>query len=510
MSFIEHEETIECKEAAWPSATVVIGNPPFLGNKRMRKELGETYTAALRNAYRGRVPGGADLVCYWFAKAKDQIETSGLGAAGLVATNSIRSGANREVLDTIVQTTRIFEAWSDEPWVNEGAAVRVSLVAFGGAHTTTKLNGIAVDGISSDLLVMQTSEHIDGSERPVKLDANVGVSFQGAVLVGDFEITQQTAVEWLRLPNSHGQPNSEVLKPLCNGRDINSRGRDMWVVDFNRRTKEQAMMFEKPFEYVEKTVKPQRADNTRRVRREQWWIHGEHGGGFRAAIAGHARYIATSQVSKHRIFVWLPVAVCPHQTVIVFARSDDTTLGVLQSRIHELWSLHMGSWMGKGNDPRYTPTTCFSTFPFPDGLAPNNGVAGIEATDDGVAIPRDLTKPGTRAHAIAIGQAAKTLVDRRDQYLNPPEWTERVPGAVPVGRTVSPYPDRIIPKTGHDSDLQERALTKLYNNKPAWLRGLHEALDGAVASAYEWADYTPAMPDEEITERLLALNLGVQ
>jgi type II restriction/modification system DNA methylase subunit YeeA len=109
-------------EAPWPKASVVIGNPPFLGDKKMRAELGDAYTTTLRKVYEGRVPGGADLVCYWFEKARAEIESNGLGAAGLVATNSIRGGKNRVVLDAIARTTRIFEAWSDEGWVNDGAA----------------------------------------------------------------------------------------------------------------------------------------------------------------------------------------------------------------------------------------------------------------------------------------------------------------------------------------------------------------------------------------------------
>ena len=95
----------------------------------------------------------------------------------------------------------------------------------------------------------------------------------------------------------------------------------------------------------------------------------------------------------------------------------------------------------------------------------------------------------------------------REAWLNPPEWTQRVPEVIPLGMTVSPYPDRILPKDGHEKDLAERTLTKLYNQRPAWLDAAHKELDTAVAAAYGWADYTPDMPDEEILKRLLALNL---
>jgi hypothetical protein len=117
-------------EAEWPQADVIVGNPPFLGGSKKRGELGADYFDALNAVYADAVPGGADLVCYWFHKARKQILAGKLQAAGFVATNSIRGGANRAVLDAIVADTRIFEAWSDEPWVNEGAAVRVSLIGF--------------------------------------------------------------------------------------------------------------------------------------------------------------------------------------------------------------------------------------------------------------------------------------------------------------------------------------------------------------------------------------------
>ncbi len=118
--------------------------------------------------------------------------------------------------------------------------------------------------------------------------------------------------------------------------------------------------------------------------------------------------------------------------------------------------------------------------------------------------------------ATAIAEAAKRLVDLRDNWLNPPEWTQRVPEVIPLGMTSSPYPDRIVPKFGiSESDateLQKRTLTNLYNQRAAgkaqWLASAHADLDQAVAAAYGWADYTAAMPDEEILARLLALNLA--
>jgi type II restriction/modification system DNA methylase subunit YeeA len=154
---IEHRDALlnpDGSEAEWPAADVITGNPPFLGDKVMRGELGDSYVVTVRRIYAGRVPGGADFVTYWFEKARAQIAAGLTQAAGLVATNSIRGGANRKVLERIAETTRIFEAWSDEPWVNEGAAVRVSLVGFGpffGVDRSSRLDGRPVATIHADL-----------------------------------------------------------------------------------------------------------------------------------------------------------------------------------------------------------------------------------------------------------------------------------------------------------------------------------------------------------------------
>ena len=113
-----------------------------------------------------------------------------------------------------------------------------------------------------------------------------------------------------------------------------------------------------------------------------------------------------------------------------------------------------------------------------------------------------------RTHAEAIARAAYRLNALREAWLNPPAWTERVPEVIPLGLQTSPYPDRIVARPGHEKDLAERTLTRLYNQRPAWLHAAHQSLDEAVVVAYGWADYTPDMPDGEILKRLLALNLA--
>ncbi len=525
-------------EAVWPKASVVIGNPPFLGVSRKRSELGEAYTRALDAVYAPGVPGGADLVCYWFAKALKAIETQGLGAAGLVATNSIRGGASRKVLQAITGRSRIYDAWSDEPWVNEGAAVRVSLVAFGHADDA-QLNGLAVAQIYADLTAPKTAGDLLDVSQANTLRSNLGASFQGASKKAKFEIDAELARDWLRLPNPHGRPNSEVLKPWANGFELSRGPQHQWIIDFGiSLTEGESALYESPFSYVLQVVKPERLLNNREAYRKFWWRFAEPRPGLRTAFKPLSRFIATVAHSKYRFFVWLPVTTSPDQALITVARADDTTLGLLHSRFHELWSLRMGTSLE--DRPRYTPTTCFETFPFPEGLTPaDTAHQQTEAMEGGALIPAGLsagipaaptgasasnvplaqsnhaqeaikniaTETTLRIHAEAIARAAKRLNDLREAWLNPPEWTERVPEVIPLGMQTSPYPDRIVAKFGHEKDLAERTLTKLYNQRPVWLHAAHQTLDAAVAAAYSWADYTAEMPDEEILKRLLALNL---
>jgi len=161
---------------------------------------------------------------------------------------------------------------------------------------------------------------------------------------------------------------------------------------------------------------------------------------------------------------------------------------------------------GVGNDPTYNAKSCFETFPFPAGLTPaDTAHQRTETLPDDAVIPAELP-PTVRPQAEAIARAAAKLVALRDAWLNPPEWTERVPEVVPLGMAVSPYPDRVVAKPGFEKELAKRTLTQLYNARPAWLAQAHAALDAAVAAAYGWTDWQAALPDDELLRRLLALN----
>ena len=204
-------------------------------------------------------------------------------------------------------------------------------------------------------------------------------------------------------------------------------------------------------------------------------------------IAGLPRYIVTPRVAKHRLFVWVDAQCWPTTCLIVIARDDDTTFGILHSRFHELWSLRMGTWLGVGNDPRYTPSTTFETFPFPEGLTPD--------------LPASAYAADPRAQAIA---AAAAELDRlRQAWLNPPDLVRREPEVVPG------YPDRLLPVDDEAAAiLKKRTLTNLYNQRPAWLDAAHARLDAAVADAYGWGEDWRAgrLDDDAILARLFALN----
>ena len=299
---------------------------------------------------------------------------------------------------------------------------------------------------------------------------------------GPFDVPSDLAREWLRLPaNPNGRPNADVLKPWRNGMDVTRRPAGKWIVDFGWRMSEaEAALYEEPFRHAKERVHPMRQRNRRESYRERWWRHVEPRQGMWRALDGLSRYIVTPTVAKHRLFVWLDAGVCPDHQLIVVARDDDTTFGILHSRFHEAWSLRLGTWLGKGNDPRYTPTTTFETFPFPEGLSPD--VLAADYADD----PR----------AIAIVEAARRLVELRDRWLNPPEWVEWVDEPVPG------YPKRPVPRDEAAArELKKRTLTNLYNARPQWLADAN----AAVAAAYEWPEN---IADEDALRRLLALNSG--
>ena len=408
----------------------------------------DEYVEPLFKLYGDRIPNFSDICCYWFEKARAMIGSNNTRRCGLLATQGIRGRANRSVLERIKETGDVFDAHSDRPWILEGAAVHVSIVCFDdGSQIDRTLDGQSVTVINTNLM---TGVDLTKAQRLVE---NIGISFEGSSPKGPFEISPQLAAKILIEPlNINGRPNSDVVRPVMNARDITQRPRGMYTIDFGQMEMDEACLYEMPFEYVVANVKPVRINNRMRRRAERWWLHGSAAPNMRQALVGLPRYIATPIVSKYRLFVWVPADIMCNNLIDVFASDDDYFFGVLHSRVHELWARAMGTQLREAESGfRYTPTTCFETFPFPE--------------------PEDAQRE-------AIATAAASLNELRESWLNPPDATE--------------------------AELKKRTLTNLYNQRPTWLANAHATLDAAVADAYGWpADLT----DAEILERLLALNL---
>jgi hypothetical protein len=315
------------------------------------------------------------------------------------------------------------------------------------------LDGQAVTVINADLT--------SGPDftRAAKLVVNSGLSFIGDQKSGPFEIDGDLAAAWLKAPkNPNGRPNSDVLKPWINGDDLLDRNQGRWIIDFGLGPARPlnggvpgelyldevaASFYEAPFQYAIQHVKPARLGSGSAKRTPNWFLHIWPRPEMRRRIRDLGRYIATVIHSKHRVFRWVDSSVLPSHALAVIGSNSDAMFGLVQSRIHEMWSLVLCSALE--DRPRYTPNTTFETFPFPIGF--------MEAPPANVA------------------ELARKLNEARDQWLNP--------------------------EGGDAATLKKRTLTALYNEREAgratWLNHLHRDLDRAVLAAYGWSDLAEAL-----------------
>lgn len=484
--------TIECRNAiinddgtaaSWPAADMIIGNPPYLGAKLMKRRLGVDVTENIRALYAGRLPGFTDLVCYWFENARAMIETGQLARAGLVATNSIRKNTNLPVLRRIASTTRVFEAWPEEQWTVDGAAVDVSLICFGDVgDEPARLDGEVVSSINADL----TTGLDLTAAKPLRQNRNG--AFLGIQKSGPFDVPGEVARAWMAEPaNPNGRGNAEVLKPYWNGDDLTGRPRDMWFIDLPLRlTRAEASLYASPFHHVAttrdedgKTVQELREALGERAH-ERWWEPHWPRPEMRSRIERLGRYIVTAETAQHRVFAWLSYPVLPDKNLIVVPREDDLMFGILQSRFHAAWALRKGSDLE--DRPRYTHTTTFATFPFPDGMTPD----------------LDIETARAHRHAAAIEAAAARLHELRDAWLHPRNLVVERPEVAPA------LPARhVAVDDAAQQQIARRTMTALYNERPAWLDHAHRELDVAIAAAYGWA---ANLTDDQILERLFQLN----
>lgn len=463
------------RQAPWPEADFVIGNPPYLGQFRQRDALGDGYVEALRSAYPD-LPDAADLVMYWWFRAAQAVESGRTIRAGLITTSSITQTQNRVVIaDAANRGVHIMWAVADHVWYDgaEGAEVRVAMTVLAKSPKDARL--IAVEKVER----VRGEVRVIGEVRVPRLNADLtafadvaravtqplrataGMSSPGFKLHGaGFIVERADAAKLLSVTPSL----ATVLRPYRNGKDLTSRARDVSLIDFGIGSEADARTYPVLFDIVRDRVKPERDANSRAVYATYWWRFGEARRELRAALAGLPRYIATPETSKHRFFVFLDAAVAPDNSVIAVASPDAFVLGILSSSVHLAWALAAGGRMGVRDTPRYNKGPCFESYPFPDATP----VLSAHISDVAERL---------EAHRIAALNAGShvTMMKMYD-----------VVSALRTGRVLS-------------------AAEQLVHRDAACgvLRDLHDELDSAVAAAYGWEW---PLPPSLILERLVALH----
>ena len=465
------------RQAKWPAVDFIVGNPPFIGNKRMRDDLGDGYADALRAAW-PEVPESADFVMYWWQKAAETVRTGYAERFGLITTNSLTMIFNRRVIEAhqnAIPPISLAFAIPDHPWVDsaDGAAVRISMsVGIRGISEGKLLNTVRETEADNgevavhfkDLLGFIHSDLRIGANvaRASRLKANSGVSFMGVILVGKgFVLGKENPLISLE---------SGAVKPYLNGRDLTQSPRDSAVIDLYGLSKDEALdKFPRCYQHLLNTVKPERDQVKRLAHRENWWIFGEKRPAMRFAIKGLKRYIGTTETAKHRTFSFIDSRYLPDQKIRVVASDDAFYLGVLSSKVHLIWARETGGTLE--DRPVYNNTTCFETFPFP-------------SADTG--LHPDLL---LRIRILAERINAHRKV-RQDAY--PQVTLTRLYNVLEKLRN------------GEALTVAERTLNEI--GLVSVLLSLHDELDAAVLVAYGWADLSLPADTDALLQRLVELN----
>lgn len=486
------------RQAEWPAADFIVGNPPFIGASAMRGALGDGYTEALRMAWPA-VPESADFVMYWWQRSAEMLRAGGTRQFGLITTNSLRQTFNRRVIEAQQGATpplHLVFAVPDHPWVDGAgnAAVRIgmtvgtlSATAGDGRLLTVQAEQSMASGeVVVDLVEQRGVVHADlriganvASILPMLANAKLcsrGVSLHGA----GFIVTRAEAAT-LGLGTVPGLERH--IREYRNGRDLTATPRDVLVIDlFGLSAVDTRERFPAVFQWVVERVRPEREQNNRATYRDNWWTFGEPRKELRPALIGLRRFIATVETSKHRTFQFLDASVLPDNMLVAVATDQALCMGVLSSDVHVVWALAVGGRLGVGNDPRYNKTRCFETFPFPS---------------DDTGLTPDLT---TRIRALAEQLDAH----RKAQQAAHADLT--LTGMYNVLEKLR----RSEPLTAKEKVTHEHGLVSV-------LKSLHDELDAAVLQAYGWADLTAPLADhahgdvraaavDTLLERLVALN----
>lgn len=368
---------VGARQAQWPQADFIVGNPPFIGKLRMREALGDGYVEALRGAW-PEVPESADFVMFWWHHAAAQVAAGSARRMGLITTNSLTMVFNRRVVQAaLAKGTHLAMAIPDHPWVDSanGAAVRIAMTVLAAGEGEGVLNHVASEQsgehgeVSVTLRGAAGLVHADlrvgaNVAKASPLRANEAMSHMGVILVGAGFIVQP------------GDPLLQLepspIKPYMNGRDLTQTTRGVFVIDLAGLTVDEVRSrYPHCYQRLYDTVRVERAVSRDVYLRENWWLFRRTNLQLRSSLAGLHRYIGTTETAKHRTFSFIDGAVLPDQKIRVITLADSLSLGVLSSSLHVQWALATGGTLE--DRPVYNSSVCFGTFPFPDedtGLTP--------------------------------------------------------------------------------------------------------------------------------------------
>ncbi|MEQ8267886.1 MAG: class I SAM-dependent DNA methyltransferase [Parvibaculum sp.] len=466
------------KPAEWPKADFIVGNPPFIGTKRMRAALGDGYVDALRSVY-AEVPHSADFVIYWWEKAAELTSRGRLRRFGLIATNSLRQSFNRVVLTRWLNGKKpvsIIFAIPDHPWVDsaDGAGVRISMtVGATGRHSGSLLTVVDEFDVGSDAIglsvrvetgTIDSSLTVGASTGSVsELMANSGICGLGAALHGLGFMLNAAEARDLR------PAGPAAIRPYIKGYELLRNRENHFVIDFSGMSEDEAQSANPAaFQRIVDRVKPERDQNRRDSIRKLWWRFGWERPLLRQALAGQSRYIATTETSKHRVFQFVENEVLSDHMVVTIALEDAFALSVLCSRIHLTWALAAGGTLE--DRPRYNKTRCFDPFPFPE-----------------------LTEK-QKAHMRELGERLDAFRKERQTEHHDLTMTGTY-NVLERLRELEANADA-PPLTDKERAIHEKGLVSV-------LKQIHDEIDAAAFDAYGWPH---DLSDEEILTRLVALN----
>ena len=377
---VEQYRYLNPRQAEWPQADYIVGNPPFIGASTMRRTLGEGYVDAVRSTW-PQVPESADFVMHWWHIAAETVRAGRAKRFGFITTNSIKQTFNRRVVQAQLEAKNPLSlafAIPDHPWVDagDGAQVRIAMtVGMAGAQEGRLLQVRDETSGEQDEIEVNLQERRGRLFADLNTGANVaaskqlqsnsqlsnrGVSLFGAGFILSPEEAQQLGLGTVLGLNQH-------IRAYRNGRDLAQSPRGVMVIDlFGLSVDAVRDRFPAVYQWVLEKVKPERDQNNRESRKKNWWLFGEPNPRLRNQLDGLPRYITTVETSKHRTFQFLDADILPDNKLVNIAIKDSFCLGILSNRLHVVWSLAAGSRLGIGNDSVYVKTTCFETFPFPD------------------------------------------------------------------------------------------------------------------------------------------------